>query len=50
MDLNPMAVDWLRDALTEKIPPGHNKTAYAQQNSGSGPFGAQFPENHPRKW
>ncbi len=50
VDLNPFAVDWLRDALEGKIPPDLDKIAYVRQNAGTGPFGSPLPEDHPRKW
>jgi dipeptidyl aminopeptidase/acylaminoacyl peptidase len=50
LDLNPFAVDWLRDALDGKIPLDHNKTVYVRQKSGQGAFDGPLPEDYPGKW
>ena len=50
LDLNPFAVDWLRDALNGKFPQGHHKTVYVRQKSGSGPFDKPLPQDYPGRW
>lgn len=50
MDLNPFAVDWLRDALDGKVPPDHNKTVYIRQKSGRAVFDDALPEDYPGRW
>jgi hypothetical protein len=48
--LNPFAVDWLRDALTGKIPADHNKTVYVRQKSGRAVFDDALPADYPGRW
>jgi len=50
IDLNPFAVDWLRDALNGKIPPNHNKTVYIRQKSGLAVFDDALPADYPGRW
>ena len=50
IDLNPFAVDWLRDALSGKIPANHNKTVYVRQKSGRAVFDEALPADYPGRW
>ena len=50
IDLNPFAVDWLRDALNGKISPDHNKTVYVRQKSGRAVFDDALPADYPGRW
>ena len=50
MDLNPFAVDWLRNALDGEIPKDHNKTVYVRQKSGRGAFDGPLPDDYPGRW
>jgi pimeloyl-ACP methyl ester carboxylesterase len=50
LDLNPMAADWLRDALEGKFPPGHRKTVYVRQKTGYGPYDGPLPSDYPGRW
>ena len=50
LDLNPYAVDWLRDALEGKLHAGHQKTVYVRQKLGRGPFDGPLPEDYPGRW
>ena len=50
LDLNPFAIDWLRDALDGKIKADHNKTVYIRQKSGRAVFDGSLPADHPGRW
>ncbi len=50
LDLNPFAIDWLRDALDGKITADHNKTVYIRQKSGRAVFDDPLPADHPGRW
>jgi pimeloyl-ACP methyl ester carboxylesterase len=50
LDLNPFAVDWLRDALAGRIPADHDKVVYIRQKSGQAVFDGSLPANYPGRW
>jgi dienelactone hydrolase len=50
LDLNPFAVDWLRDALNGRLPSNHKKTVYIRQKTGPGPFDGPLPSDYPGRW
>lgn len=50
LDLNPFAVDWIRDALEGKLSPRHNKTVYVRQKAGKGVWGEPLPDDYPGRW
>ncbi|MBI1725499.1 MAG: alpha/beta hydrolase [Candidatus Tectomicrobia bacterium] len=50
LDLNPFAVDWLREALNGNIRAGHEKIVYIRQNTGAGPYKGDLPEGYPGRW
>jgi pimeloyl-ACP methyl ester carboxylesterase len=50
LDLNPFAVDWLRDALAGSIPADHNKIVYVRRKSGRAVFDASPPADYPGRW
>lgn len=50
IDLNPYAIDWLRNALNSELLADHNKTVYIRQKSGRAVFDDPLPADHPGEW